>query len=79
MTILVRMISNFPDRGGPESLRAVGRALIPKSAPFFEEAAQACVRSFAHAIDRFIDGERIHPTTRKKLAQMVEELERRRQ
>ncbi len=33
----------------------------------------------ALAIDRFLDGERIHPGTRKKLAQTVEKLEYMRQ
>jgi len=29
-----------------------------------------------HAIERFLDGKRIHPATRKKLADAVDKLER---
>ena len=52
-------------------------ALIQKASRFSKKLLRRESGVSQHAIDRFFDGERIHPATRKKLAETVDKLERR--
>jgi len=56
--------------------RPAEAALIQRASRFSKKLLRRASRVSQHAIDRFHDGDRIHPGTRKKLAQTVEELER---
>jgi hypothetical protein len=57
--------------------RPADTALILRAGRFSKKLLRRESGASQHAIDRFFRGERIHPGTRKKLAQTVEELERR--
>jgi hypothetical protein len=59
--------------------RPADAALIQRARGFPKKLLRRKSGVSQHAIDRFLDGERIHPGTRKKLEQTVEELERRAQ
>ena len=56
--------------------RPTDAALIVRARRFSKKSLRRESGVSQHAIDRFLDGERIHPATRKKLAQTVENLER---
>ena len=56
--------------------RPADAALIQRASRFPKKLLRHESRVSQHAIDRFLGGERIHPGTRKKVAQIVEELER---
>lgn len=58
--------------------RPADAALILRATRFSKKLLRRESGASQHAIDRFFRGERIHPGTRKKLAQTVEELERKR-
>jgi hypothetical protein len=51
-------------------------SLILRASRFSKKMLRRESGASQHAIDRFFRGERIHPGTRKKLAQTVEEMER---
>jgi len=51
-------------------------ALIQRASRFPKKLLRREAGASQHAIDRFFRGERIHPGTRKKLAEAVQELER---
>jgi hypothetical protein len=57
--------------------RPADAALIQRANRFPKKLLRRESGVSQHAIDRFFRGERIHPGTRKKLAQTVEELEHR--
>src|SRR5579864_1076488 len=59
--------------------RPADAALIQRASRFPKKLLRGESGVSQHAIDRFLDGERIHPGTRKKLAQTVQDLERRAQ
>ena len=56
--------------------RPADGALIQRARRFAKKLLKRESRVSQHAIDRFLDGERIHPATRKKLAETVDKLER---
>ena len=56
--------------------RPADAALVQRASRFPKKLLRRQSGVSQHAIDRFLNGERIHPATRKKLAQTVEELER---
>ena len=56
--------------------RPADAALIVRARRFSKKSLRRESGVSQHAIDRFLDGERIQPATRKKLAQTVENLER---
>jgi hypothetical protein len=56
--------------------RPADAALIMRAKRFSKKLLRRKSGASQHAVDRFLDGKRIHPATRKKLAQTVEELER---
>lgn len=56
--------------------RPADAALIQRASRFPKKLLRRESGVSQHAIDRFLDGERIHPGTRKKLAQTVKILER---
>jgi len=51
-------------------------ALIKRASRFPKKLLRREAGASQHAIDRFFRGERIHPSTRKKLARTLEKLER---
>jgi hypothetical protein len=57
--------------------RPADAALILRAGRFSKKLLRRESGASQHAIDRFFRGERIHPGTRTKLAQAVEQLERR--
>jgi hypothetical protein len=57
--------------------RPADAALIQRARRFSSKMLRRESGVSQHAIDRFLDGERVHPDTRRRLAQTVEELERR--
>jgi hypothetical protein len=57
--------------------RPADAALILRASRFAKKLLRRESGASQHAIDRFFRGERIHPSTRKKLAQTVKKLERR--
>ena len=56
--------------------RPADAALIQRANRFAKKLLRRESGASQHAIDRFLDGERIHPATRKKLAEAVDSLER---
>ena len=56
--------------------RPADAALILRASRFSKKLLRRESRASQHAIDRFFRRERIHPSTRKKLAEVVEKLER---
>jgi hypothetical protein len=74
------------DSGGPvkyhphktANTRPADAALILRASRFPKKLLRRESGASQHAIDRFFHGERIHPATRKKLSQTVEELEHKR-
>jgi hypothetical protein len=55
--------------------RPADAALILRASRFSKKLLRRESGASQHAIDRFFRGERIHPSTRKRLAQTVEKLE----
>jgi hypothetical protein len=58
--------------------RPADAALIQRASRFAKKLLPRESGVSQHAIDRFFDGERFHPATRKKLADAVAKLERER-
>ena len=58
------------------NIRPADAALILRASRFSKKLLRRESGASQHAIDRFFRGERIHPGTRKRLAQAVEKLER---
>jgi hypothetical protein len=56
--------------------RPADAALIMRATRFSKKLLRRESGASQHAIDRFFRGERIHPATRKKLADAVSNLER---
>lgn len=57
--------------------RPADAALIQRASRFAKKLLRRESGVSQHAIDRFLDGKRTHPGTRKKLAQTIDKLERR--
>ena len=72
---LMSLLRFFPE-GDDLRIDKTQCSLIQRASRFSKKLFRHESEVSQHAIDRFLDGKRIHPATRKKLAETVDRLER---